>query len=95
MAGTAFHAKMALRNTTAQFLSKLQVLQITVFASMIWTAGTRQWTVAELRGIRRLQVRMTRRLGGWWPRSAERRPDYAPSGTLCERGVGIGAHPGA
>lgn len=53
------------------------MLQIIVFASMSWAIGTRHWTVAELRGLRSVQTRMTRRLGGWWPRVGEEYPQYA------------------
>lgn len=47
------------------------MLHFTVFASLACTAGMRPRTAAELRRIRTLQVRMTRRLGHWGPGSAE------------------------
>lgn len=40
-----------------------------VFASMSWAGGAKHWMAAELRGLRSLQTRMTRRLGRWWPRA--------------------------
>lgn len=40
-------------------------------------ASARNWTAAELRRVRTLQVRMTRRSGRWWPRGTDMWPGYA------------------
>lgn len=61
LAWAAFHAKNILWNAPGQLLNKLRVLHLTVFASFACTAGTRQWTAAELEGRRTLQVRRARR----------------------------------
>lgn len=48
VAWAAFHAKKSLWNAPGQLLSRVRVLQCTVFARLFWTAGTRHWTAAEI-----------------------------------------------
>lgn len=51
VAWAACHAQKALWNAPGQLRSNLRVLHITVFASLAWTAGTRQWTASEVQGF--------------------------------------------
>lgn len=40
---------------------KMRALHLSVFPVLTWSAGTRGWITAELRGLKTLQLRITRR----------------------------------
>lgn len=67
----AYHAKNDLGRTKGLPLQKMRALHLRVFSVMTWYAGTTGWTLAELRGLKTLKLRMTRSACGWWPRKEE------------------------
>lgn len=56
---------------------QFQALHMSVFPTVGWGAGCRHWTSTELRQPRSVQLRMTRRVLGWWPKQGEDWPIYA------------------
>lgn len=48
---------------TSYRIQKLRALRMEVVGGMSWAAGVWHWAAPELRGLRALQARMTRRLG--------------------------------
>lgn len=57
--------------------NKLLALHVSVYPCLAWCSGTRHWTWEELRSILTAQLRMTRRICGWWPQGTETYPEYA------------------
>lgn len=68
------------------YIQKVQVLRKIAFPSMAWPSGTRHWAIVELRGLRTLQCRMTRRLARWWPRGHDDRGTARREGALLGQG---------
>lgn len=67
----SFFAKRPLWLAKGRVQNKRQAPHLAVFPALSWCAGTRHWTLQELKQIRSVQVRMTRRLAGWWPYADE------------------------
>lgn len=54
------------------FQTRLQALHsAVVFPAISWCAGTRHWTMLEVRQVRSMQIRSARRIAGWWPHADE------------------------
>lgn len=79
----SFHAERPLWLVAGTRHHKLQALHQAVFPAVGCSAGSRYWTITELRQVRSMQTSMTRRIPGWWPRQCEDwpayiRPEYGP-----------------
>lgn len=52
-------------------------LHLSMFPMLLCFGGTRGLTMTEFNGLRTLQLRMTRRVCGWWPRTGDWYPEFA------------------
>lgn len=76
-AAWASHSKRPFWRETGSSKHKLQALHLSVYPCLAWCCGSRHWMATELRAVCTAQLRMTRRICGWWPQTDETFPAYA------------------
>lgn len=79
-AWTAFHLKAPLWRMQGSLHARLQILHLSGYASFEWASGTGRRTAGELQRPKAMQVRMIRRVAGWFPQSDE---DWASFAHRC------------
>lgn len=77
VARASLNAKRPLLSARGRWDDKVKALHPSVFPKLARCAGTRHWSVQELRQVRTFQLRCKRRSAHRWPKGSEENPTYA------------------